>query len=431
MENCIVDDEMHCHDRVATMDVGERLRVIARGVINGAVPNVLVAADHIERRSVAVPDGQVESDGGVAPRNICKRVSRRNYWRFVVCFAVPGELVTGYRVGVACVAVTDGQMQRHHGIAARSVSKRKRGSNSRSLIVCLTVPRELITCEGSGVSSIGMTNGQMQGHHGIATGSVDEGMRRLDHRRFVVSTVIPSELIAGKSGGVTGIAMSNGQMQRHHRVATRNVCKRVSRRNYWRFVVCFVVPREFVAGKSGGVAGVGMTNGQMQRNYGVTTRNVCKDIGRCNHRSFIVCFTIPSEFIASKGGGVTGIGMTNGQMKGHYGVTTESVCKGIGWCNSRSLIICFTIPSELVTSESGGVASVAIIDGEVQRDHGVATCGIGERVGVLAAGCDISVLVPVEGVANHSVGITGVTVIDSQMQGHHRVTTRSVSERMC
>ena len=245
--------------------------VLAAGCdISVLVPVEGVANHSVGITGVTVIDSQMQGHHRVAPRNICKRVSRRNYWRFVVCFAVPGELVTGYRVGVACVAVTDGQMQRHHGIAARSVSKRKRGSNSRSLIVCLTVPRELITCEGSGVSSIGMTNGQMQGHHGIATGSVDEGMRRLDHRRFVVSTVIPSELIAGKSGGVTGIAMSNGQMQRHHRVATRNVCKRVSRRNYWRFVVCFVVPREFVAGESSGVARVGIIHCQIQHNDAVT-----------------------------------------------------------------------------------------------------------------------------------------------------------------
>ena len=59
------------------------------------------------------------------------------------------------------------------------------------------------------------------------------------------------------------------------------------------------------------------------------------------------------------------------------------------------------------------------IDGQVEGDHRIAACSVGEYMSVFAAGCDVGMLVPVKGVASYGRGVTSTAVIDGQIQGNH------------
>ena len=67
----------------------------------------------------------------------------------------------------------------------------------------------------------------------------------------------------------------------------------------------------------------------------------------------------------------------------------------------------------------GGVNFDRLVDGNVQRDHGVATVRHRKGVCVVTALGDIVVLVPIEGFTFHSSGVTCSTVFDGEMQGVH------------
>ena len=82
-----------------------------------------------------------------------------------------------------------------------------------------------------------------------------------------------------------------------------------------------------------------------------------------------------------------------------------------------ALIVALTVPVEAVASRGGGVAGVAVVDGQVQRDDAVAAGSIGEHMSqFLSRGGDPGVLVPVEAVASHGGGVASVAVVDGQ---HH------------
>ena len=92
---------------------------------------------------------------------------------------------------------------------------------------------------------------------------------------------------------------------------------------------------------------------------------------RCNARSLGVGVFVPGEAVASEGGGVTGVAVTDGQMQCHDRVATRSVGEGMRRGDSRSLIERLTIPGEAVASEDGGVPGVAVTDGQMECHHGV------------------------------------------------------------
>ena len=60
----------------------------------------------------------------------------------------------------------------------------------------------------------------MQCDDRVAARDVGEGMRRRNARSLGVGAVVPGEAVASESGGVTGVAVTNGQVQSHHGVAT-------------------------------------------------------------------------------------------------------------------------------------------------------------------------------------------------------------------
>ena len=77
-------------------------------------------------------------------------------------FSVPIELVAGESCRVAGVAVSDGQMQSHDGVTVRGVGKCVRRIDDRSLSKMFSIPVELVASESSCVSGVAMSNGQMQ-----------------------------------------------------------------------------------------------------------------------------------------------------------------------------------------------------------------------------------------------------------------------------
>ena len=186
-----------------------------------------------------------------------------------------------------------------------------------------------------------------------------------------ISVFVPGEAVASESGGVTGVAVTNGQMQCDDRVAARDVGEGMRRRNARSLSVGAVVPGETVASEGGGVTGVAVTDGQMQRDDGVATRDVGEGMRRCNARSLGVGAVVPGEAVASEGGSVTGVAVTNSQMQGHHRVAARCVGECMRGRNVRSLSVGAVVPGEAVASEGGGVTGVAVADGQMECHHGV------------------------------------------------------------
>ena len=75
------------------------------------------------------------------------------------------------------------------------------------------------------------TDSQMQGHHAVATAHVRESVRRCNGRRLRIGRAVPCETVTIKCRRIACVAISHGQMQGHHTVATTCVRERVRRSN--------------------------------------------------------------------------------------------------------------------------------------------------------------------------------------------------------
>ena len=67
---------------------------------------------------------------------------------------VPIEMVTSKRRCITSVAVTHGQVQRNHAVAAGGVRERVRRSHDRGGSVCRAVPRETVAGERRRVACV-------------------------------------------------------------------------------------------------------------------------------------------------------------------------------------------------------------------------------------------------------------------------------------
>ena len=189
---------------------------------------------------------------------------------------IPVEAVAGKGGGVASVAVSDGEMQGHDGVAAadirEGVGECLGGLGNASMLI----PVESVAGKGGGVSSIAVTDGEVQGHHGVAAAGIREGMGERLGGLGNARVLIPVEGVAGESGGVAGIAVANGEVQGHHGVATQHVGEGVGERLGGFRDVRVLVPIEAVACEGGGVADTGGQNGQMQRYGAVASVYICE-----------------------------------------------------------------------------------------------------------------------------------------------------------
>ena len=70
--------------------------------------------------------------------------------------------------------------------------------------------------------------------------------------------------------------------------------------------------------------------------------------------------------------------------------------------------------------------SIAVVDGEVQRGHRVATSHVVRRVGRRVCACGIGGSMPLVAVAGRNGFCTLVAVVDGKMECRYRVATRSI-----
>ena len=141
---------------------------------------------------------------------------------------------------------------------------------------------------------------------------------------------------------------------------------------------------------------------------------------------------IPVEAVASHGGGVAGVAVVDGEVQGHSAVAAILVATDEGVLHFLALGEAdVLIPVEGVAGHGGSVAGVAVVDGEGEGDGAVAAGGIATKEGVLhglALG-EAGVLIPTEGVAGHGGGVAQGAVADGEVEGHHAVAAGGVGER--
>ena len=324
-----------------------------------------------------------------------------------ISVVVPGEAVASEGGGVPGVAVTDGQMQCDDRVAARDVGEGMRRRNARSLGVGAVVPGEAVASESGGVASVAVTDGQMQRDNRVTTAGVGEGMRRGDGGSLIERLTIPGEAVAGESGGVTGVAVTDGQMQRDNRVTTAGVGEGMRRGDGGSLIERLTIPGEAVASESGGVASVAVTDGQMQRDNRVTTAGVSESMCRGNSGSHIERLTIPGETVAGESGGVASVAVADGQMECDDGVAARDVGEGMRRRNARSLGVGAVVPGEAVAGEGGSVPGSGVFHRQTQRHHTVAARRVGRDPRRRVAALGVGDSMPLERVAGGD-GLYGV-----------------------
>ena len=172
-----------------------------------------------------------------------------------------------------------------------------------------------------------------------------------------------------------------------------------------------LVPVEAVASHGGGVAGVAVVDGQVQRDDAVATGNVGERVGRGNVRSAGVGLTVPLEAVASHGGGVASVAVVDGQH--HSGGAVATVGAISGEALLTALIVPGAIPLDTVASNDGIIKdhSLAVTDGEMQGHRAVATVDSAiHKGGSLLGSRRVGDIVPFKLVADVDSGVASVDV---------------------
>ena len=373
---------MQCHHRVATRCVGEGIswcnfRSFGKSC---AIPSEAIASKGSSITCVAMSNSQMQCHHRVATRCVGKSISGGNFRSFGIGRTIPVKTVAGESGSIAGIAVSDSQMQCYHRVTTRSIGKSMSRSNFRSFGICCAIPCEAIACECSGISSVAVSDSQVQCHHRVATRGIGEGMGRCYIWSFGIGCSVPCETVAGKGSSITSVAMSDSQMQCHHRVATRCVGKGISGSNFRSFGIGRTIPVKTVAGESGSIAGIAVSDSQMQCYHRVTTRSIGKSMSRSNFRSFGICCAIPCEAIACECSGISSVAVSDSQVQCHHRVATRCIGEGMSGSNFRSFGISCAIPCEAIACECSGISSVAVTYGQMKRYHRIATHCIGKGV---------------------------------------------------
>ena len=129
-------------------------------------------------------------------------------------------------------------------------------------------------------------------------------------------------------------------------------------------------------------------------------------------------------------GGRSCNGFVDGEMQGDHAVATRRISEAVRQVFARFGDILVFVPVEAVASDDGGVARIAVVDDEVECDDGVAALGVAthDGVGGGAVALGVSVVVdPRVAVAGRlSVGAVGL-VVDGQVERDHGVAALSVA----
>ena len=248
----------------------------------------------------------------------------------------------------------------------------------------MLIPVEGVAGKGGGVSSIAVTDGEVQGHHGVAAADICESMCERLGRLGDASMLIPVVAVAGKGGGVAGVAVADGEVQGHHGVAAADIREGMRERLGGLGDIRVLVPVEAVAGESGGVAGVAVSDGEVQRHHGVAAAGIREGMGERLGGLCDIRVLVPVEGVAGEGGGVAGIAVTDGEMQGHHGVATQHVGEGVGERLGGFRDVRVLVPIEAVACEGGGVAGTRGQNGQMQRYGAVASVYICEMLNIIA-----------------------------------------------
>ena len=207
--NEVVNRQVQGDRGVATVDVGEDLVIFTSGSIGGIIPRVRIASGGRELVELSVIDRQVQGDSGVAavPVGEMLNVIIGNRINRII----PGETIANRSVYDRSFSVVDGQVQGDHTVAAGSVDEGVRERVAGGGDAGVLVPVEAVASHSGGVASVAMTHGEVQSDHTVATNSIGESMCELTAFGNV-RVVVPVETVTSKGCGVANAGRQDGQM---------------------------------------------------------------------------------------------------------------------------------------------------------------------------------------------------------------------------
>ena len=91
---------------------------------------------------------------------------------------IPIKTVASKRCRVTRIAMAHCQMQGHHAVTTRGIRKRMRKRIRAGGDIRVFIPVETVASERSRVARIAVSNCQVQGHHAVATRGVSKGVRQ-------------------------------------------------------------------------------------------------------------------------------------------------------------------------------------------------------------------------------------------------------------
>ena len=305
--NEVVNRQVQGDRGVATVDVGEDLVIFTSGSIGGIIPRVRIASGGRELVELSVIDRQVHGDGAVAAVPVGEHL--RIITRSGIYSIIPGKAVTNNRVESGSFGVIHCQMQGDGGVTTVPVGEMLNviiRNRINRIVPSETVANRSVESEGFGV-----IDRQVQGDGGVAAVPVGEMLNVIIGNR--INRIIPGETIANRSVYDRSFSVVDGQVQGDHTVAAGSVDEGVRERVAGGGDAGVLVPVEAVASHSGGVASVAMTHGEVQSDHTVATNSIGESM--CELTAFgNVRVVVPVETVTSKGCGVANAGRQDGQM---------------------------------------------------------------------------------------------------------------------
>ena len=288
--------------------VGDNHRVGGIGVIDvvhaGGLPDEVVALARLDGHDVGgVVDGQVEGDSAVATGGIGEGVLCGEVVDVIGVAIYPGHAVASNLLIDTVVAEVDGQMESVNARAAVGISVVvvvNRAAGVRGAVPCVAVAGY----DGGVVAGVAV-DGQVQCHDAVAAGGIGELMSQVVAAGSEAGMLIPVEAVAGHCRGVTRGAVLDSQVQRHHAVASGCIGEGVRQAVAAGGEAGVLVPVEAVASHGGGVAGVAVVDGQVQRHGAVAAVGGGEEVRQCAAAGGEAGVLVPVEAVASHGGGVT------------------------------------------------------------------------------------------------------------------------------
>ena len=126
----------------------------------------------------------------------------------------------------------------------------------------MLVPIERVACERRRVARSGVVDGEVKGYHTVAAGHIGRIGRII--AGLSVGGAMPREVLTGNGGGVSRVAVTDRQMQRHHTVAAACVRECVRQRLCGGGDVRMLVPVEAVTSERRRVARSGVVDGEVK-----------------------------------------------------------------------------------------------------------------------------------------------------------------------